>query len=213
MKRDFGPPYKQHIQHIQQRLSSHTPAILGETERFRSAVLLPLTMHQGKLQVLFEKRALHLRRQPGEICFPGGRRDEADDTALETAVRETCEELGLNQGSLKVLGALDRVVNPFQTVDAYVGWIEDSRLIRPSADEVDRVFYVEFEELVRTEPSVHYVEIQVVPEDDFPYDKIPGGRAYPWRMQRIAEYFYEFDGHVIWGLTARILHHFVEVVG
>ena len=64
------------------------------------AVLIPfVTTEEGKA-LLLEVRS-QLVKQPGEICFPGGR-VEAGETPAETAVRETCEELGLKPEDIEV---------------------------------------------------------------------------------------------------------------
>ncbi|NEU34154.1 CoA pyrophosphatase, partial [bacterium LRH843] len=62
-------------------------------EFLQFAVLVPLVQKQDELHVLFEVRAHHLRRQPGEICFPGGKIEPNDSTPQDAAVRETTEEL------------------------------------------------------------------------------------------------------------------------
>lgn len=68
------------------------PGILGRDKYSNYAVLLPIIEQHNEPHILFEVRAYELRRQPGEICFPGGRVDQSDATEKETAIRETIEE-------------------------------------------------------------------------------------------------------------------------
>ena len=51
-----------------------------------------------------------------------------------------------------------------------------------------------------------------MPVKDFPYDKIVNGDKYQWRARTIEEWFYDYEKYTIWGLTARILKHFIEMI-
>ena len=74
------------------------PAGIDKLDRlWEAAVLLPIVESPDGPALLFEERAHTLRRQPGEICFPGGKVECADSSHAMTAVRETSEELGLKQ--------------------------------------------------------------------------------------------------------------------
>ena len=84
------------------------------------AILVPLVQWEGKLCLLFETRAETLvGHQPGEVCFPGGRR-EAGEKPVDTALRETWEEIGIPPEAIEILAPLDviqdisdRVIYPF----------------------------------------------------------------------------------------------------
>ena len=78
-------------------------------------------------------------------------------------------------------------------------------------DEVAEILKVPLTFLKRTEPELH--DIMWIPEmsEDFPFEKIYGGREYAWREQRSSVRFYEYGRHVIWGITARILEDFVDM--
>jgi 8-oxo-dGTP pyrophosphatase MutT (NUDIX family) len=72
----------------------------------RAAVLIPIIPAREGLQVLLTRRAEHLRYHPGEISFPGGRIEDFDRSAIETATREAHEEIGLPSDKVEVLGEL-----------------------------------------------------------------------------------------------------------
>jgi len=185
--------------------------ILDEHLYFRSAVLLPLVEYGGEPGVLFEVRARHLKRQPGEICFPGGRVDATDADDAAAAVRETCEELGLAQSQVQLIGPLDVLVGAFPLmITPFVGRIP-FEAVAPNPDEVAEVFVVPLRRLYAMTPERYDVPVKAEPADDFPFHLIPGGRQYNWRTYVLPEYFYFYEGKVIWGLTARILHHFLEL--
>ena len=71
-----------------------------------AAVLVPLVQRETGLTVLLTQRTAHLRDHPGQISFPGGRCEESDASAVETALREAQEEVGLDPGQVEVLGLL-----------------------------------------------------------------------------------------------------------
>ena len=95
---------------------------------------------------------------------------------------------------------------------SFVGKIPPIERLNPSAAEVAAVFTVPIERLLRLEPEIHYVHLTASPGKNFPYHKIPGGRDYPWHTGVVEEVFYEVDGHIIWGLTARVLQYFLALV-
>lgn len=184
---------------------------MGHQNFFKYAVMVPLVEVNGELNVLFEERAHHLKRQPGEICFPGGKIDAVDKDEVSAAVRETCEELGLEREAVEVIGALDYLITSFHIVYPFAAKISDYNQIGPNPDEVASVFYVPLEYLQSHTPELHHVDLSVIPREDFPYDRIPNGRNYKWGRGTVPEFFYYYKDRVIWGLTARILNHFLEV--
>ncbi|GAB7386868.1 CoA pyrophosphatase [Bacillaceae bacterium] len=202
------------LSEIRGRLQSHEPHVLGSEEYFKSAVLLPLVERDGQLHVLFEVRAKSLRRQPGEICFPGGKVDACDGSELDAAVRETCEELGVPRGAITPIAPLDFLVTPFNSIIyPFVGTIDAPGRIRPNPDEVAEVFYVPLAYFSTVKPERHDIKLVVQPPEDFPFHLIAKGKYYNWRTGHVPEYFYTYQGRVIWGLTARILHHFLALIG
>ena len=78
--------------------------------------------------------------------------------------------------------------------------------------EVAEVFRVPLRFFRETEPDKYLVDATAQPGNDFPFELIHGGRNYKWRVMHTTELFYQYEGHVIWGLTARILHAFLEII-
>ena len=175
-----------------------------------SAVLIPLVEREGDLSVLFEVRSASIA-QGGEICFPGGR-VEAGESPEETAVRETVEELSLSTDQVEMLAPLFEKIGPDGgCVSVYLGWLDDYRGTR-SESEVERIFLLPLNRLLEFEPRIHDDEIVTVTGEDFPYELIPNGRDYPFRKMARRFYFYETEDGVIWGLTAELLFHFLELL-
>ena len=92
------------LEKIKNGLNQNQPLFIGEETAMRFAVLIPLVQVNGEWHVLFELRSLTMRKQPGDISFPGGRNDPSDATPVDAAIRETHEELGVNPSNIKNLG-------------------------------------------------------------------------------------------------------------
>lgn len=201
------------LQSIMKKIRYHTPSVLGRQQFMKSAVLLPLIQKDGELHVLFEIRSESMRRQPGEICFPGGRVDPQDKDVRSAAIRETKEELGIGAEAISNVYPLDYMVTHFgMIVYPHIGLISVQSQFQPNPAEVGELFSVPLSFFLETEPDIHYVNVQMQPDASFPVELIPGGENYNWRTSQISEYFYIYGDKVIWGLTARILAHFIEMI-
>ncbi|AMA71868.1 NUDIX hydrolase [Aneurinibacillus thermoaerophilus] len=201
------------IEQIQSRISQRSFNLFGFAPLMRAAVMIPLVEKDGKLHVLFEVRARTLKRQPGEICFPGGKIEDGDVSEQDAAVRETCEELGLVREDIQVIETLGILIPPYSSsIYSFIGKIHDYRKISPNKNEVEEIFYVPLDFFLEKEPDVHYIHLAVKPEENFPFELIPQGKNYKWRSSRLPEFFYQYDGRIIWGLTARILYEFITIV-
>jgi len=189
--------------------------ILGHENTSKSAVLLPLIVVENKCYVLFEKRAFSMNRQPGEICFPGGTKEPTDDYSEYTAIRESSEELGVPLNCFEVIAPLDIMVSSFNAIIIpYLAHIkiQDPSMLRINKDEVENILLIPLDFFLENDPEVHFIKTSTQVADDFPYHLIPHGRDYPFRTGRIPQYFYIWEGETIWGLTASILHHFIDLL-
>lgn len=188
----------------------------GNEEFFKSfSVLVPVVEREDGLYLLYEIRARHMERQPGEICFPGGELEEGEST-MECALRETWEEIGISPDNIKVVNQLDTIYTYSNfAMYCYLGIIEESALseMKLNGDEVEDVFLVSIETLIENDPSVYWTDIIPKPPEDFPYDAVTGGEPYNWRKGIAPVPVYrEIEGNVIWGLTARITKRFIDAV-
>jgi len=201
------------MQQIRDLLQNRQVGILDDLNNKRSAVMLPLIEHQGQLCIVFEVRSHQLRKQPGEICFPGGRIEAKDENPRATAIRETSEELGIEPANIVVLGDLDVLVTPFHLfLYSVVGYIDKDAILKPQQEEVAEVFFVPLDYLLKTEPTISSTKVQVSPIEDFPIHLLPNGKDYNWQNGSYPVYFYSYDKYIIWGLTARILYHFLQII-
>ncbi len=199
---------------FQKKLAANQALFIGESTAFRSAVLLPLVEHEGKWHVVFEVRALTMRKQPGDISFPGGRIDPEDASPMVTALRETKEELGIDPKTVNVLGALSPyIASPSFVVYPFVAVCDYREIIRSyNKDEVEEVFSIPLTWLLSHEPELHEVPFEPAPLPDFPFERIFNGQQYEWGKRSQDEWFYNYGDYTVWGLTARILKHFIELI-
>lgn len=198
---------------ILEKVKGRVPEVLGNRDFSKFAILLPLIEKEDGVHILFEVRSLEMRRQPGEICFPGGRIDRGDEDEEETALRETMEELGIRKEAISNVFPLDYIVSPFgMIVYSFAGFIDPETDFEPNPPEVDSVFTVPLQFFLDNEPRVYRIDFDIQPEESFPYDLIAGGENYSWRARQVDEFFYLYEDRVIWGLTAKILMHFMELI-
>ena len=195
------------------KLANYEPTILGYERFKRYALLLPLVNINNEVHLLFEVRSLTMRSQPGDICFPGGKIDETDRDELYCALRETEEELGLSKQYIKHVTPLDYMVNDFgRVIYPFVGEVTSLEQMELNKKEVAEVFTVPLAYFLENEPEKYKIRFDIVPEDNFPFHLIQGGKDYEWRPRSFNELFYEYNERVIWGLTARIIYHFVSIL-
>lgn len=185
--------------------------LANEGDYLRSAVLVPIIKTQQGCEILFEVRSSKLKWQPGEICFPGGRIEDDDESIIRTAVRETCEELNISQQNIQIIGVMDVLVAPIGVIIyPCIGYIKNYQEIKPSCDEVAEVFTVPLEYLRTAVPRVAKLEMATRPLNDFPFELLPEYQT-DWKVRTNYEvYFYTYNNYVIWGLTARVLNMFLK---
>lgn len=201
------------LRKIQQNLMKPQPLFIGEQNAFRSAVVVPLVKKEDGWHILFEVRSSKMRKQPGDISFPGGQIDDSDETVVAAAIRETYEELGVSVDDIHVIQQLPPLImSSTFVVYPTVAIIPNQTSYTVSEDEVDGIFTIPLNWLIQHEPYMHLVAMQPQPNEDFPYEKVANGRDYQWRARSMEEWFYEYEGKTVWGLTARILKYFIDQV-
>ena len=177
---------------IELALADRPRRVVEREDLVPSAVLLAIT--DPALRILFIKRSDRVAHHKGQISFPGGIVETWDGSRLETALREAQEEIGLPPDAVEILGTLDDwETNATQfVITPFVGLVRAPMTYTPDGREVERVLELPLEAFLN--PANFHVEHW---ERD--------GHLLP-------VYFYEADGEVVWGATARILKQFLDLV-
>lgn len=196
------------IGNIENKIKNIKPYINGWERMRRASIIIPLVEINNDVYILFEVRAKKLKSQPGDICFPGGKIDD-NETPKQAALREMSEELGVK--NIDIINELDTVVRyDGIIIHPYLGIIKDIKEINISESEVDHVFYVPLEYLLKHEPLEVSNRINVERSKDFPYDLIVDKENYKFREASYRSLFYKYENYNIWGITAEMLKNFLE---
>lgn len=156
-----------------------------------SSVLLLLYIENDDLKVLLIKRPAHMKHHAGQVALPGGR-IEKNETAVETALRETQEEVGISPGDIEILGKLSELyvqVSFFQ-IHPFVGWLRKHNNFNINKSEVEKIIAFPLKNM-----SNETEEIEL--------NSFSG----PLKVPCI-----KFNDEIIWGATAMILMEFFDLI-
>ena len=171
------------LDEIKSRLSSFVDPGIELNKKYRLASILVVIYGDEPMVVMTEKPK-HMKFHAGEISFPGGKLDPDDSDLLETALRETREEIGLTISREHVIGQLEPVVtlNSGFLILPFVSVVKEIPALSANA-EVEKVLYIPLESFLKTQAK-----------DADPSHNI---------IQEM--YTFEYQNQIIWGASARIL--------
>jgi len=171
-------------QRIADILASRRKRKVAGEDLVACAVLMPLFARHGQYHLLFTERSDEVYSHKGQVCFPGGKQEPTDSTLLQTALRESEEEISLKAEDVEILGELDDIptITTNYVISPFVGFIPDPYALRFDSREIRELFSVPLSFLID--------------EANFRRDN--------WS--------YEYEGHIIWGATARIVRQFVDLL-
>lgn len=178
------------------------------------AVLIPLINNKGKWEVIYELRAINMKSQPGEVSFPGGRLEKGE-TFKDAAIRETMEELNIDENNINVLGELDYLISYANLeIHCFLATISglDVDNIIPNPSEVDHLFTIPLDFILNNDPKAYSLEMETKYNEEFPYNLIPNGKNYNFRKSKRSIYFYEYNDYIIWGYTATMTKHLSKIL-
>jgi 8-oxo-dGTP pyrophosphatase MutT (NUDIX family) len=151
-----------------------------------AAVLVPLIEHDDGMTVLLTQRTDHLNDHAGQVSFPGGKIDDTDADAIEAALRETHEEVGIEPELVEVVGRLDDYITGTGfTITPVVGLLQPGFTVTPDPFEVADVFEVPLAFFLDT--ANHHRESRF------------------WRGRERHFYVMPYEDRYIWGATAGML--------
>lgn len=174
-------------------LAAKEKATIPVSGEVLAAVLIPIFYKEGEYHLLFTKRTDLVKIHKGEICFPGGHFEPEDVTLLNTALRETNEEIGIPREDIEVLGGLENSTTASSgfIISSFVGLIPYPHPLKLEEQEIEEALEVPVSFLLN--PSNLREEM---------WDR--SGRKFPVQ-------FYNYHERIIWGATGRILKIFLPI--
>ena len=161
----------------------------------RAAVLVPIVRRPAGLTVLLTQRTEHLTNHAGQVSFPGGRAEEDDSSPIETALRETEEEIGLTRRHVEIIGVLpDHVTASAYIVTPVVGLVTPPFDLTAESNEVADIFEVPLTFLM---DGMNHQRMS--------FDLPDGGG-------RRSFYAMPYERFFIWGATAGMLRNLFHLV-
>lgn len=179
---------------LKQVFSSRQKKILTNKKLNAAAVLVPLFYDGKEYHVLLTQRSNQVLYHKGQISFPGGKPHKADSNLLETALRESWEEVGLEPKDVEVIGELDDT--PTKTsgfiISPFVALVPYPHKFTRNPREITEILAIPLSALMdRANCRQEFVDNDGEPA---------------------TEYFYEYNGQVIWGATARIIKQLLDTL-
>ncbi len=166
---------------------------IDDRELIRAGVLIPIFFEKNELYILFTKRTETVEHHKGQISFPGGVMDKSDSNIVDTALRETEEEIGVVSNIVEVIGLLDDYKTPSGfCITPVVGLLEEEPQFILNPNEVS--------------------EVLIVPITFFLDQKNERMESHIRNKQILHVYTYYYNGYKIWGATAAILKCFLKPI-
>jgi 8-oxo-dGTP pyrophosphatase MutT (NUDIX family) len=175
------------------RMLKNFPRVAGKNARV-AAVLILLYPEAGSVYTVFMQRPDYDGVHGGQISFPGGKKEPFDTDIIQTALREANEETGADTSKTEILGILTPLFIPVSNmiVTPVVGWTEKKPLFNHKPEEVVFLFEASIERL--RDPAI----VKTKP--------------FKIRDEMIDVKYFDYDGHVIWGATAMMLHELLIII-
>lgn len=205
--------FQNFISNLEKRLSQPLPGIeaqLKMASRFRlpidmerydlskakkGAVLILLYPFEDKINTVLTLRPSYEGVHSGQVSFPGGKLDPADESLAAAALREAEEEVGLNRNEIKLIGNLSNLYIPPSNflVSPFVGTMDKKPVLTKNEREVEKIIEV---------PITYFLD-----------ETIKGRKLItPYENISFEAPFYDVEGNTIWGATAMMLSEMMEVI-
>lgn len=178
--------------HIRSCLSALQPRNFAEGFSRQAAVLMPVFELDCEYHFLLTRRTEEVQTHKGQISFPGGMR-EGKESLMDTALRETYEEVGIGRDRIEILGRFHdyMAITQFR-VTPFAAFLHAPFTVKPQVSEVAEILHVPFRTF--TDPRLLRIEKTTIAKKETDV------------------YYYAFGAHQIWGLTARIIKEFMDAL-
>ena len=173
------------ISHIRERLAAYKPQDINCVRSIWASVIIPIHEIDNELYITLTKRAQTVRHHKGEVSFPGGMFEEKDEDRMVTAIRECCEEIGVKEKDLEILGRIDDMYTMTGfCIRPYVASIPYPYAFKTNPKEVAYIISLPFRILRNVSPILEEAELR-------------------GHVEMVPSFY--FEGNRIWGATCRIL--------
>ena len=181
------------VEKIRQALADHNPLRNSRVKK-RASVLIPLLESEGEVYLMLTRRSSKMRSHPGQVSFPGGKEDIDDEDSLQTALRETHEEIGVSPEFINVIGPLTSFHIPVSGFEIFpfVGWTKEEPQTTIQEKEVERIFSVSLNSFLDNNNQKKKKEI--------------------FNSKMINIPFFDLENEHVWGATSIILSEFKVIL-
>ena len=180
------------ISTLKSKLKNYTPNGYIEDSP-QAAVLIICYERDGELFIVMTQRSKNLPSHPGEVAYPGGKREKKDNSLLETALREAVEEIDLDASKIKVIGELDTLKSRFGlSVTPFIGLIEENLSFTANSKEVSEIFHVPLS-FFKNDPNIS--------------EKVTNHNGETFKTP-----VFNFEKFEIWGLTLAFTINFLDLL-
>lgn len=194
IKKDDLLGFESHKKMVPFKLNPNARDFQPKNDSKESAVLIILNqISNANLQIIFTLRSSKLRKHSGQISFPGGRKDSGESN-IDTALRETFEEIGIYKDKLNVLNEISPLYVPPSNSIVYpvISYSENLQNFKINYDEVDEIINIDFSHFLNTSNLKYSKSLYVNQNENFPY----------WDINHSTP---------LWGATAIILQELIDL--
>ena len=180
------------VSFIREKLKRYNFKAISNPCAICAGVMMPLYKNEKEYFIVLTKRSNEVKMHKGEVSFPGGMCEEDDGNTMVTALRECCEEIGVKQNDVEVIGRLDDMytLTGF-VITPYVGIIPYPYSFKTSPGEVAYLINLPLKHLMDVSPDMeeaeHMGNVQIVPS-------------------------FHYNGDRVWGATCRLLLQFRKIL-
>ena len=175
------------------RFVKNFPRLPGKNARI-AAVLILLYPQNGSIHTVFMQRPDYNGVHGGQISFPGGKKEPEDENVIQTALRETYEETGVDPSNVNIIGTLTPLFIPVSNmiVTPVIGWTNEKPEFNHQSEEV--LFLIEADLKKFLDPSI----VKLKP--------------FEIKGELVEVKYFDYKGNTIWGATAMILHELLIII-
>ena len=177
---------------LKSKLDSYSPN--GSLEDYpQAAVLIICYESEGELFIVMTERSKKLPRHPGEVAYPGGKREKNDTSLIQTALREASEEIDLDESKIKIIGEIDTLKSKFGlSVTPFIAVSNEKLSLKANSNEVEDIFHIPLS-FFTNKPNIS--------------EKVTNYKGETFKTP-----VFNFEKYKIWGLTLAFTINFLDLL-